>query len=779
MIKLAIEYIATELLALWKVYVSYLLLLISSFSVSMAQPHSISQQSVEILLSRGEFFLESFQVDSLEQAASSALLKSQAIDFEEGIVESLLLLVKAAHAVQDYDLAMGYLIRADSIARGHRMKKNLPLVALELGNTYYYLQQFENALHQYQRAFELSEESDLAVTFQSLTGQANILNNIGSLRETGPVLRHALSIAQVMDDPEKQVEVLNQLATIYFSVGELDSSGKFFEALLAVKSRLGDKNGLISDLNQYGHMFLKQGIYDRAQQYLFEALGMAEELKDSLLMVSIITNIGESFIYQENWEKAREYASLGVNMSAKKGVKQMEAVNWKNVGLARQLLGDVEGALAGYRKALDIYQHSIIDQAEIVTLQMRLAEILEEKADYQEAIYYLDRVLKAKERYSDKLSMLDIQLIMSRLYLRMRDYPNAIRLLQNTEKISSQLHSNIGKSNTYQLMSEAYAQMNDFRQAYLFQQKYVSYRDSLFNEERETIIYESEQRFLKEKKIRENAELEAKVAVKQYEIEKKTRQNYMLNGGIGLLSLVILLLGYVFFKRRQLLRQKLITLEKAYEAENLRSFIGGEQRERQRIARELHDGLGALLASIKLIFNAVENDLPKVAQNGYFKRANHLLNHACQEVREISHNMMPGILDQYGLEQAIKDLCDAINPSNDIDIVFLSFGMDLILEDKVNISVYRIVQELLSNILRHSNASEVIIQINIDDGILRLTVEDNGKGFESNPLPVGQGIGIKNIKSRVVYLLGKMEIDSSPGQGCNVYIEIPIGSHQN
>jgi len=737
------------------------------------------------ILEKGESYLSNGMIDSLEVEAENARILSKHISYPEGEVQSLILLGKGAIFTRDYPQSLEYLHQADSICQVSNLDDYTHQVLLELGHTYYNLKKFRRSLEYYRKVYALASNQNYSLKYTALSGQANILNNISSHHRVIPVLQEALNIAKGLGDSHKQIETLNQLATIYFSVGELDSARLFFEQLLDLKRDMGDTHSLISDLNQYGDMFLRQGAYDKAQTYLFEALSLTEELGDSLLMVSIITNIGESFIQQENWIKAWEYAEMGVSMSEKRGIKQMEAVNWKNGGLAKYKLEDSEGALFAYQQALSIYKNAIRNQTEIVKLQLSMAELLEGKADYQQALSYLKEALAVKRRHNDKLNILDIQLTMAGIYLSLNQSQSAVMLLENCEALSKEIKSKSAASKVYQMLAEAYAQRQDYQQAYSYYQQHSHIRDSLFNEEREKIIQESEQKYLKEREIRENAELEAEIATKQLEIEKnksiilqKTQHNYILNGGIGLLSMLVIFLWYRYVKRRQLLQQKLIALEKIHETENLRSFIGGEQKERQRIARELHDGLGALLASIKLLFNAVQNEAPFITSNTHFHRADQLLNHACQEVREISHNMMPGILDQYGLEQAIRDLCDVINHSSPMDIAFLSYGLESSLEDEINISVYRIIQELLSNVVKHSEAQEAIVQIDLDDDMLRITVEDDGKGFDKDRMLDQGGIGLKNLQSRVVYLHGNMEIDTNPGHGCTIYLEIPVQTTQ-
>ncbi|MEL6135357.1 MAG: sensor histidine kinase, partial [Bacteroidota bacterium] len=242
------------------------------------------------------------------------------------------------------------------------------------------------------------------------------------------------------------------------------------------------------------------------------------------------------------------------------------------------------------------------------------------------------------------------------------------------------------------------------------------------------------------------------------------------------LVFLVIFLIYRYIHRQRLLRQSMITLQKEHEAQNLRSVITGEEQERKRIARDLHDGIGPLLASIKMLFQAVQNEKPEIKTVSHYQQANKLLDQVSQEVREISHNMMPGTLDHLGLQDAIRDLCTLFQHTYQIQVDYITHGEDEDLDHSTKVMVYRITQELLRNIGKHAEASEVIVQVIIEDNTLQLTVEDNGKGFSMDKAKQIKGIGLKSIQSRTVFLKGNIDIDARPDEGTMIHIEIPLGS---
>jgi len=181
--------------------------------------------------------------------------------------------------------------------------------------------------------------------------------------------------------------------------------------------------------------------------------------------------------------------------------------------------------------------------------------------------------------------------------------------------------------------------------------------------------------------------------------------------------------------------------------------------------------LGAVLGTVKMQISSISHKFPIIQSSSTYQKAESLIDDACKTVREVSHDLMPHVLEQQGLMSAIEDMCQNIGNHHKIDFDFIPFGDENELSDVLKITIYRITQELLKNITRHADATEVIVQLTIDDGELILIVEDNGNGFD--PSVSKKGIGIENIQSRAAYLNGKLEVESTIGQGSSFLIQIP------
>jgi two-component system, NarL family, sensor kinase len=207
-------------------------------------------------------------------------------------------------------------------------------------------------------------------------------------------------------------------------------------------------------------------------------------------------------------------------------------------------------------------------------------------------------------------------------------------------------------------------------------------------------------------------------------------------------------------------------------------MVNGQETERTRIAKDLHDGLGGLFSTVKMYFSTLQHDTPTLKDNELFQKSYKLVDTASEEVRQIAHNMMPEVLMKLGLTNALKDLCDNISAGKLLRVSLETHGMNKRLNATTEIMLFRIVQELLNNIIKHAQATEAIIQFIRENERLSVVVEDNGRGFNTQEADEQNHSGIATIQSRVSYLNGKMSIDSQKNVGTTVMMDFLINESQ-
>lgn len=275
------------------------------------------------------------------------------------------------------------------------------------------------------------------------------------------------------------------------------------------------------------------------------------------------------------------------------------------------------------------------------------------------------------------------------------------------------------------------------------------------------------------KKERAIAQLEADKKVQQASV----KQEALLNIIFIITILSLLLLGVVLWlnvmNKRKLERQRISELEKEKQLMGIEAMLKGQEEERSRLAKDLHDGLGSMLSGVKISFsNMKENVIMDATNTHAFERSVDQLDKTITELRKIAHNLMPVALVKFGLRSAIKDFCESIRSSGNTDIICEQFGSERPLGNIADINVYRIIQELVNNAVLHGQAKQILVQLTKTDERVLITVEDNGNGFELNSLDKVSGIGMANIRSRVNYFNGRMDIESKPNEGTTVNIEL-------
>lgn len=268
-----------------------------------------------------------------------------------------------------------------------------------------------------------------------------------------------------------------------------------------------------------------------------------------------------------------------------------------------------------------------------------------------------------------------------------------------------------------------------------------------------------------------DAETKYETAEKQAELERNKRRIILLT--IVIFSILIIsIIGYLFIRQRR--RMTKVAAEKAItdllqkqEMKATNALLEGQDKERKRIAAELHDNLGSILVTLNMYADTLQNkkpdEIPPLA-----KKISEVAQLANEETRKISHSLDSGLLKHFGLETAIRQLAEAVSTARNIQFEH-SLQIEKISSD-AGLEIYRIIQELVNNTLKHSQCTRVHLELSQVGPSLSIIYEDNGVGF--NKSEITQGMGLNNIENRVKKLDGELTIDSSPGKGSTFIIEI-------
>ena len=258
----------------------------------------------------------------------------------------------------------------------------------------------------------------------------------------------------------------------------------------------------------------------------------------------------------------------------------------------------------------------------------------------------------------------------------------------------------------------------------------------------------------KEKLLSEN-----KLQLAQKNLQLQKNRNYMYYT-LAALIVALLIVAILFIRSRHKKRmhlQELKSIHQQKELQLLQALMQGEEKERSRIAKDLHDGVAGMLAAVKMHFSSMPG-------------SDNLVH---SEIRKTSHNLMPEVLLQHGLDEALRRYCNNVNNSKVLQIQYDSWGKIDRFTGSFELSVYRIVQELVNNIIKHSRASQAIVQLSQQEDLLSISIEDNGVGFSNNET-AKDGMGLRSLQSRIKAMNGKLEVESSQQSGVSAYLEFEI-----
>ena len=538
---------------------------------------------------------------------------------------------------------------------------------------------------------------------------------------------HRLAWCHGYDEMDKKTAYLDSAAVVFTSIGDFYGLGNVY-----------DTKGTI--LMEYGSLKEANISYEQAYE-TYSQIGN-EERKAAVL---------------NNWAIA-EYSSGNTNEAILKFQKALEfrltenpisnidiARLYQGLGECYKMNGDLEMATMNYLKG---YEHrksakNIGVVESLVSIASMMYDAAEQEKDtvvivnlmkeygFENSQQLLERAEQA-DGLEDRIWMLEsIMDVKRRRYVLNQDFENAYQLLLQQKRI---LEENKLNETSLEAMADLKVK---------------------FEKDRLTI------RLLEEEVLNQKKQDQVTILIVSL-------------AGMFLISVI----GFLYYQNRMKAAQ--IELNDAHREQqiiSMRSMLEGQENERSRIARDLHDGLGNLLSTLKVNIGSLQINFDDNNSKKIYGSASQMIDEACTEVRKIAHEMMPQALKKLGLRKALEDLVVKMDATRAFDAEFHVHGTEKTFDDTTNVMLFRIVQEALNNIVKYANASEVSVQITYSDDWFDLSIEDDGVGFDPKKIDTEKGMGLKSIAFRAEFIGGTYDIDSRPGFGTLVTINIPL--HQN
>ncbi len=568
----------------------------------------------------------------------------------------------------------------------------------------------------------------------------------------------------------------NYNGIVWFNLGQIDSAIFYARASLPWLEKAGNQLGYAASLNNIGNGYNVLNNFPEAIRYYQQANAVYESLGEPVNIISNLNNIGNMLVRSGNYDQGERYLLDALDRARRIGFVAGLADANNNLGSLQEARKQYDRALPYFRDALKYYQE--LGEANFIIQSLsNVGWCYHTLGNDEQATARLGQAMLMLDTLDLPREQVNVLTNLSVIYNSRGDYQKAIQLELEALPAAHELGDLVFEKRLVEAMVRTYEGLGDLVAVATYNRRLLELTQQLFDAEKNRQLLDLERKYESEKK-------ERRILEQELELQQKTAQNrlvLLLSGLLAVLALlaILWLRSRLQFNKRlsaqqtELQTQRLRELEQEKKLAAMDAMISGQEKERNRIARDLHDGLGGLLASVKMHFAALQRDSPSTGADPVGAKTSKLIDQAAQEVRRIAHDMMPGALMEHGLLPAIEELAEGLRRTRGMQVIVQAIGkLDDHMPENQEMMIYRIVQELLQNITRHTKATKVIIQLHRHDSELSLLVEDNGQGFD--PASVKDGLGLKSIASRVEYLKGALDIDSVPGEGTTVVINLPF-----
>lgn len=505
------------------------------------------------------------------------------------------------------------------------------------------------------------------------------------------------------------------------------------------------------------------GKHDEALKLYLESIQLFSSIHLPSGVARAYNELGILYMKQRKYAKAKQVLYEAISILKSADTEEIKATSHNNLGLVYEYEKKLDSAEYHLKKAYSIYEKSNNLLGMSYSLDY-LSGIYIKSDKLNEAKLNLEKSLAIRQQLQDKTGIAIALNNLGEVALTQQNYAEALKFFTAAGDSARLLKFIDLEAHTYKMKAELYEKLNDYKHAFQAFQKYNEIQTIIADEKRIKNIEEFEAKYETGKKEKE---------IIQQKLQLSKRRNLL----ISLVALLIFTLFsfysiYTRYKNKQekLLQEELLKAEE----KRAKAILESEENERQRLARELHDGIGQLLTATKLNLNTLSESITAENDKKNFENSLEILDDSIREIRVISHNMMPAVLMQSGLIRAVEDFIQKINQTKKITIHFEASGLEEHRMDETQkLMLFRIIQESVTNTLKYAEATNLSIQISADENEITVMIEDNGKGFDIDEVNKKGGIGLKNIRLRTEYLKGKLDIDSTPN-GTTTIIEIPL-----
>ncbi|MEP2937468.1 MAG: tetratricopeptide repeat protein [Gilvibacter sp.] len=567
-----------------------------------------------------------------------------------------------------------------------------------------------------------------------------------------------------------RTEVHNQLGRFYFFTAKLDSAEYHFKQTQMLLDSMQEFDRMAMVNISLGAILLRKGEYRATIETLTSAAAHFESTRDDLNAAKCYSNIASAFAELDEYPKAIEYSEKALAIFNSENQVQYQMITLPNLATQYFKLGDTLKAIA-YNNDAERLALEVGDTRSLSLIYNNLGSLYLDK-DPAKAREYLEKTLALKKELNFLSGIEIAQSNLGYLLLNQGNYVGAISYLEEAlPKVQG-----VQKVLVYNNLVKAHQGAGNLKRALDYSEAAKVLNDSILDVDNQKAIFDIQAQYETEKK--ENQILQLTNDNLQANFKRKQNRNLLL-GALGALMLTLILAYSAIknVKRKRIIAQQQLTIKNQefdqlvteQELNGIDAILDAQEKERNKMAADLHDNLGSKIATLKLY---LEGHSTADNSGEFYNKLNALTEETYSEVRKMSQNKNFGAYINKGLVPSTKKIAEQISSSNKIDIKVLEIDLSTRIENTIEIQLFRIIQELLTNIIKHANATEATIQFTQHENTLNLIVEDNGRGFDVTK--VYDGLGLQNIKKRTNRINASLVIDSKPSHGTTIIIDTPI-----
>jgi signal transduction histidine kinase len=633
-----------------------------------------------------------------------------------------------------------------------------------------------HAQRSYQFAIQLNDGEKISDGLNNIA-IAFMIN--GALDSAVSYFQHALEHAVQLSDEVREKRILVNYANILVKTGELSQAREIAVKGISIDSLLNDRHALAVSYKLLGNIGFYESKYDEAAEAYQKSLDLFEAVSDTLNIISVNNNLAVVYESLKDYENAVRLQLINLELIERTGVESSKISVLINLGNIYDYQGKKNERVKMLNEALTIAV-KYNDYKYIASIYNNLGNGSYYNGEYVQALDYFENALKVNVQTGDKQEETRCRANIGWANLKLGNDQKALESFSQSLLLAKEIGSNEKRMLALDGISSVYSKLGNFKKALEYKEMVFALNDSILGEKTRKTVAELQTKYETEKKVREIEKLKQIEQANKLDLAENelTINRLYLQRTMFVLMVVLIILitsSIIWWIRIKKEKEKTLAVNMERETGLIAVFEATED-ERKRIAKDLHDSVGQQLSALKLSwqhYNISMQTSPSTDQER-IESMTRILNDVITEVREISHQMMPRILQESGIVPAIEDMLDKVFRNSPVSFTFEHFGIDSRMSEKTEIGLYRICQELVSNIIKHASATQVHVQLFKNNTMLVLLVEDNGLGIDKTGS--SNGIGLLNISSRAETIHGEFNLEPSPVSGTLATIRIPINN---